>query len=56
MKHVEKAGLVKFDFLVLKTLTLIDNCVQLITNQGIDFDINKIDLTDLKTFNFLSSG
>ena len=56
MKHVEKAGLVKFDFLGLKTLTLIDNCVQLITNQGIDFDINKIDLTDLKTFDFLSSG
>ena len=56
MKNVEKAGLVKFDFLGLKTLTLIDNCVQLITNQGIDFDINKIDLTDLKTFDFLSSG
>ena len=56
MKHVEKAGLVKFDFLGLKTLTLIDNCVQLIANQGIDFDINKIDLTDLNTFDFLSSG
>jgi DNA polymerase-3 subunit alpha len=56
MKHVEKAGLVKFDFLGLKTLTLIDNCVQLIANQGIDFDIHKIDLTDLKTFEFLSSG
>ena len=56
MKHVEKAGLVKFDFLGLKTLTLIDNCVQLIANQGIDFDIDKIDLADLKTFDFLSSG
>ena len=56
MKHVEKAGLVKFDFLGLKTLTLINNCVQLITDQGINFDINKIDLADLDTFNFLSTG
>ena len=56
MKHVEKAGLVKFDFLGLKTLTLIDNCVQLIIKQGIDFDINKINLSDLETFNFLSTG
>ena len=56
MKHVEKAGLVKFDFLGLKTLTLIDNCVQLITKKGIDFDINKINLSDLETFNFLSTG
>ena len=56
MKHVEKAGLVKFDFLGLKTLTLIDNCVQLIIKRGIDFDINKINLSDLETFNFLSTG
>ena len=55
MKHVEKAGLVKFDFLGLKTLTLIDNCVQLKKNL-FNFDINKIDLADLDTFNFLSSG
>ncbi len=56
MKHVEKAGLVKFDFLGLKTLTLIDNCVQLIKTKGLNFDINKIDLTDSKTFEFLSTG
>ncbi len=56
MKHVEKAGLVKFDFLGLKTLTLIDNCVQLIENKGFNFDIDKIDLSDAKTFEFLSTG
>ena len=56
MKHVEKAGLVKFDFLGLKTLTLIDNCVQLIETKGFNFDIDKIDLSDSKTFEFLSTG
>jgi DNA polymerase-3 subunit alpha len=56
MKHVEKAGLVKFDFLGLKTLTLVDNCVQLIETKGLNFDINKIDLSDSKTFEFLSTG
>ena len=56
MKHVEKAGLVKFDFLGLKTLTLIDNCVQLIKTKGLNFDINKVDLSDSKTFEFLSTG
>ena len=56
MKHVEKAGLVKFDFLGLKTLTLIDNCVQLIKTKGLNFDINKINLSDSKTFKFLSTG
>jgi DNA polymerase-3 subunit alpha len=56
MKHVEKAGLVKFDFLGLKTLTLIDNCVQLIKTKGLNFDINKVDLSDSKTYEFLSTG
>ena len=56
MKHVEMAGLVKFDFLGLKTLTLIDNCLKLIISQGVDFDLNKIDTKDPKTFEFLSSG
>ena len=56
MHDVEKAGLVKFDFLGLKTLTLIDSCIQLIAKKNNDFDINKIDPTDSKTFEFLSSG
>ena len=34
MKWVEQAGLVKFDFLGLKTLTVIQNAVDLITGQG----------------------
>ena len=53
MKYVEEAGLLKFDFLGLKTLTVIERCSQLIRAQGIDFQINKVPLDDPKTFELL---
>ena len=56
MKWVENAGLVKFDFLGLKTLTLIQNCVELANKNGASLDISKIDITDSKTFDLLSTG
>ena len=56
MKWVENAGLVKFDFLGLKTLTLINNCVKLLSKIGISLDISKIELTDTKTYELLSTG
>ena len=53
MKYVEKAGLVKFDFLGLKTLTIIHNTCNLIGN---NFNIHDIKLDDKKTFDLLSNG
>ncbi|MCD6389940.1 MAG: DNA polymerase III subunit alpha [Desulfobulbaceae bacterium] len=57
MKHTEKTGLIKFDFLGLKTLTVIDRAVKLI-EQSIDstLDISKIPMDDLKTYDLLCQG
>ncbi len=57
MKYAEAVGLVKFDFLGLKTLTLIADCCKIIKEtQKIDIEITKIDLKDAKTFEMLSKG
>ncbi|MEN3973864.1 DNA polymerase III subunit alpha [Emcibacter sp. SYSU 3D8] len=56
MKWVEPAGLVKFDFLGLKTLTVIERSVRLIRRRGIDIDIARLPLDDEKTFRMLSKG
>ncbi|MFG1300435.1 DNA polymerase III subunit alpha [Xanthobacter sp. V3C-3] len=56
MKWVEQAGLVKFDFLGLKTLTTIDKAVKLIHQRGIELDISKIPLDDPKTYAMLGKG
>jgi DNA polymerase-3 subunit alpha len=57
MGFVEKIGLVKFDFLGLKTLTVIDNAVRLIrAGKTPDFDLNLIPNDDEKTFQLLSRG
>ena len=50
---VEQAGLVKFDFLGLKTLTMIDHAVDHVRKKVPDFDINKIPLDDGETYRFL---
>jgi DNA polymerase-3 subunit alpha len=50
MKWVEPAGLVKFDFLGLKTLTVIQNAIDMLTDRGVAIDINRIPLDDAKTF------
>ncbi|MEM6465616.1 MAG: DNA polymerase III subunit alpha, partial [Pseudomonadota bacterium] len=46
MKWVEQAGLVKFDFLGLKTLTVIQGALDLLAARGIEIDINAIPLDD----------
>ena len=46
MKWVEQAGLVKFDFLGLKTLTIIANCLKLLKRRGVVIDLAKIPLDD----------
>jgi DNA polymerase-3 subunit alpha len=56
MKWAEEAGLVKFDFLGLKTLTVIKKTIKLIKEEGTLLDIEKIPLDDSKTFELLSSG
>ena len=56
MKSSEEIGLVKFDFLGLKTLTVIKKTIQFIHKDDPSFDISKIDLSDQKTFKLLSSG
>ena len=50
MKWVEPAGLVKFDFLGLKTLTVIQNCLDLLKLRGIEIDISHIPLDDPKAY------
>ncbi len=57
MSYVEKIGLVKFDFLGLKTLTVIENAVRLIREgRDADFNLKLIPDDDKKTFELLSRG
>ena len=56
MYSAENAGLIKFDFLGLKTLTVINNTQKLIKMKNKDFDIENISFDDLKVFELLSSG
>ena len=57
MTWVEKIGLVKFDFLGLKTLTVLNGAIKLIREgQKPDFDIENIPYDDAQTFEMLSKG
>ncbi|MEE8439758.1 MAG: DNA polymerase III subunit alpha [Micropepsaceae bacterium] len=52
----EKAGLVKFDFLGLKTLTVIAKSEELLKERGIELDTQSIDFEDARTFEMLARG
>ena len=56
MYSSENAGLVKFDLLGLKTLTVIDKTVKMINKNNINLDISKINLKDKNVFDLLSTG
>lgn len=56
MKWVEQAGLVKFDFLGLKTLTVLKVAVDFVKLRGIEVDLASIPLDDEKTYEMLSRG
>ena len=56
MYSAENAGLIKFDFLGLKTLTVINNTQNLIRKKNKDFNIEYINYEDQKVFDLLSSG
>jgi DNA polymerase-3 subunit alpha len=54
---VEKAGLLKMDFLGLKTLTIIKNALQLVKHSnGIDIDIDHVPIDDEKTYELFQRG
>ena len=56
MYSSENAGLVKFDLLGLKTLTVIDKTLKRLKSKNINLDISKINLIDEKVYNLLSTG
>jgi DNA polymerase-3 subunit alpha len=56
MKWVESAGLVKFDFLGLKTLTTLAITVELLARRGVSIDLATLPLDDAKTFEALGRG
>ncbi len=57
MNYVEKVGLVKFDFLGLKTLTVLESARRIIReSRGIDIDLLALNLNDPKTYTLLAAG
>jgi DNA polymerase-3 subunit alpha len=56
MKYVEQAGLVKFDFLGLTTLTVLDRALKFLREQGIEIDLATLPLDDAKTYEMISKG
>ncbi len=56
MKYVESAGLVKFDFLGLTTLTILDRALKFLKSEGIEVDLERIPLDDKPTYEMLDRG
>ncbi len=56
MKWVESAGLVKFDFLGLKTLTVLDRACKHLAKRGADLNLDTLELSDERTYALLASG
>lgn len=56
MRSLERVGLIKFDMLGLKTLTIINKTVELLKQKGIDLDITKLHLDDKPTYDLIEKG
>ncbi|WP_294204077.1 DNA polymerase III subunit alpha [uncultured Sphingomonas sp.] len=56
MKFVEGAGLVKFDFLGLKTLSVMQKAVQLLAKRGVEVDLGALAWDDEATYGLLQKG
>jgi len=56
MKYVELAGLVKFDFLGLKTLTVLARALDLLKRRGVELDLANLPLDDPATYELLGHG
>ncbi|MDT8271612.1 MAG: DNA polymerase III subunit alpha [Desulfomonilia bacterium] len=56
MKRIERIGLIKFDMLGLKTLTVIQKTIDILKSQGIDLAISEIPLDDERTYKLIGEG
>src|SRR3546814_1741275 len=56
MKYVEGAGLVKFDFLGLKTLSVLQKAVKLLKKRGVDVDLDLLKWDDRAVYDLLKRG
>ncbi len=56
MKNVESSGLVKFDFLGLKTLSVLKKAVDLLKRREIDIDLSQLPLDDPKVYDLMKAG
>ncbi len=56
MKHVESSGLVKFDFLGLKTLSVLRKAVDLLEKRGVTIDLSQLALDDPAVYDLMQSG
>ena len=56
MKYVEGAGLVKFDFLGLKTLSVLKKAVSMLKARGVTVDLDTLPWDDAATYSLLQSG
>jgi len=56
MKWAEKAGLVKFDFLGLKTLTVLQKTIEFIKASGTEVDLGALPLNDTKSYELIARG
>jgi DNA polymerase-3 subunit alpha len=56
MKNVESSGLVKFDFLGLKTLSVLRKAVDLLKMRGIDIDLGQLPLDDTAVYDLMQAG
>ncbi|HKH49992.1 MAG TPA: DNA polymerase III subunit alpha [Thermoanaerobaculia bacterium] len=56
MNIIESLGLLKMDFLGLRTLTVLDDAVKIVRQQGIDLDLDDVPLDDPETFKVFCDG
>lgn len=57
MYTIEDAGLLKFDFLGIRNLTILGDAIEIVhTHYGVEVDIENVSLSDAKTFDMLSRG
>ncbi len=56
MTEIEELGLLKMDFLGLRTLTVIQDTVKMLHDRGVHIDISKIDTADSKVYDMLCTG
>jgi len=56
MKGVERLGLLKMDFLGLRTVTVVDDTLRILAHQGIELDLDAVALDDPETFRLFAEG